>query len=111
MPSGYENEEEWMKDYEWDGVSEIVQCPTCDWYHRPEYTGDCRNDMERFADWPLDQEVRTQLDDIYIKELQKQILQAMGFIMDHSMGECNCNRCSWLRRANEYKQIVDRRWV
>lgn len=25
------------------------QCPTCDHFHRKDYTGDCRNDNERFT--------------------------------------------------------------
>ena len=104
--------EEWMKDYEWDRVSEVVRCPTCDWYHRPEYTGDCRNDMERFGSWIGDDlQVREQLDDIYIKKLQELLKEGTSYIQDHSMGECECNRCSWIRRVDEYQSIVDRRWL
>ena len=105
------NDYEWEKAYEWDGISETVLCGSCEGYHRPEYTGDCRNDMERITDWNSigDPEVRTQLDDIYIKHLQELLNESCTYINDHR--PCDCNRCDFIRRVNEYQSIVNRRWV
>ena len=37
-----------MKDSE-ATVDNLEECGCCGCYHRPEFTGDCREDAERFA--------------------------------------------------------------
>ena len=101
--------------YDEEPNAEVVECGSCGAYHRPEYTGDCRNDMERFETYVgyqhNDHTVRVQLDDIYIKQLQKLLWEACNFIIDHKTKGCDCNRCDLIRRVHEYQSIVDRRWV
>lgn len=38
-------------------VNTFVECGGCGAYHRTDFTGDCREDSERFADLPEDAEL------------------------------------------------------
>jgi hypothetical protein len=43
-------------------VNTFVECSCCGAYHRTDFTGDCREDSERYWDLPDDAEV------IYLKD-------------------------------------------
>jgi hypothetical protein len=53
----------------WPETPVFVECGCCDHWHRPEFTGDCRDDAERFSTSDLEDRYGEALEGVELKEV------------------------------------------